>query len=418
MQLQSSPSSGFTSNFLWFLASLALAFLVWVIATTQSDPIAQRRLTGIAIQMQPDEGMIITSVAGGRRTANVNVRARQSVLQLLTNDDVTLHADLAGLAPGVHVIPLRANVSETRRAVVDPQPAQITVILEQEQRELKPVVVEILNEPPEAYSRGEIQLSEMQVLVTGVATRVREVQRLQAIVDLSQQRTTFSSEIELIPVDTAGNRVPDVSIAQTVRVTVEINQREDVEVISVIPSIDRESLGDAYIYLGLIDWNPKSISVTGSDQALAALSETLQTETIDLSNATGTFTVNSPVQLPQGVFLVQNGQTIEVEIAIEVREDIKPLDAIPVEWVGLGANLTVETVPETVTVLVQGPQPIVEQLTADNIRVEINLQGLGPATYNLIPIATTNIGQIPSDTISILPTTISITLSAISAPSP
>ncbi|MCU0497850.1 MAG: CdaR family protein [Anaerolineae bacterium] len=414
--MQSTASSSLTSNILWFLASLALAFLVWVIATTQSDPIAQRRLTGITIQMQPDEGMIVTLVAGGRRTANVNVRARQSVLQLLTNDDVTLHADLAGLSPGVHTVPLRADVSEARRAVVDPQPAQITITLEQEQRELKPVVVEILNEPPEAYSRGEIQISETQVLVTGVATRVREVQRLQAILDLSQQRTTFSSEIELVPVDAAGNRVADVSIAQTVRVTVEITQREDVEVISVIPSIDRESLGEAYIYLGLIDWNPKSISVTGSDQALAELGETLQTETIDLANATGPLTVNIPVQLPQGVFLVESDQTIEVEIAIEVREDIKPLDAIPVQWVGLGANLTVTTVPETVTVLVQGPQPIVEQLTADNIRVEINLQGLGPGTHNLTPIATTNIGQIPSDTISILPTTISVTLTAIGEP--
>lgn len=401
-------SSPLLNNVMWFGVSLGLAFLVWLIATTQADPIATRTFSGIQVQLQPDPGMIITSV--NRRTVTVNVRARQSVMDLLTSEDLTVRANLTGVGPGSNTVQLEAVVSQARQAIADTKPSQISVTLEQEQREQKPVEVRILNPPPVGYLTGAITTGENQMLVTGVLSKVQQVERLEAQLDLSQQLATFSREVDLVPVDASGARVTDVTVAQPVRVTVTIAQDEAVQPVFVTPNIDRASLPEGYVFLGILDYNPKTVSVTGEEDALANLPDTLQTELIDLSDATGTFAPRVGVQLPEGVFLADPGQMIEVQIGIEAREEIKQLDHVPVEVVGRDSS-TVRVVPAEVTVLIRGPQPLVEQLTLNNVRVVVDVQGLAPGEYERIPTGSVNVGQLPSANISVLPGTVRVTIS-------
>lgn len=393
-------------NVMWFMASLGLALIVWLIATTQADPIITRSFTSVPVQLQPSTGLILTGV--NRRTVTVNVRARQSVMDLLTGEDITVRANLNNLSPGTHVVQLEAVVSQSRQAIADTKPAQITVTLEQEQSEQKPVMVNILNSPPVGYIRGTTTTSESQMLVTGVLSKVQQVVRLEAQLDLSQQRTTLSEEVDLVPVDANGNRVTDVTIAQPVRVTVEITQDEAVKQVFVTPNINRASLPEAYVFLGIIDYVPKTISVTGTQAALAILPDTLQTELIDLSTASGQTTFRVPVQLPEGIFLAEPGQAIDVTVGIEAREEIKQLDGIPVEITGQTSTTSVRVTPAEVTVLVRGPQPTVQQLTSANIRVVVEVQGLAPGEYEITPVASVNIGQIPAENISVLPGTIGV----------
>ncbi|MBC8170465.1 MAG: hypothetical protein H7X77_02295 [Anaerolineae bacterium] len=395
-------------NAMWFMASLGLALIVWLIATTQADPIVTRSFTTVPVQLQPPAGLILTGA--NRRTVTVNIRARQSVMDLLTDEDITVLADLDNMSPGTQVVQLEALVSQSRQALADTKPAQITVTLEQEQSEQKPVQVEILNPPPVGYILGETITSESQMLVTGVLSKVQQVVRLEAQLDLSQQRTTLSEEVDLVPVDMNGVRVTDVTIAQPVRVTVEITQDEAVKQVFVTPNINRASLSDAYVFLGIIDYVPKTISVTGTQEALSILPDILQTEQIDLASATEQTTFNVLVQLPEGIFLAEPGQTIEVIVGIEAREEIKQLDAIPVEITGQTSTTTVRVTPAEIIVLVRGPQPIVQQLTAANIRVVVDVQGLAPGEYEVTPVASINIGQIPAANISVLPGTIGVSI--------
>lgn len=404
-------NSTLTNNVLWFLAALGLAFFVWLVATTQANPIVQKSFSNIPVQFTPDAGLIVTE----RNPSNavVTVRAQQSVMDSLTNFDITVHARLAGLGPGTHIVPLEANVAESRRAAADTRPAQVTVTLEQEKREQKLVEARFLSDPPIGFIVGDVTLSETQVLVTGVASRVEQVDHLEAQIDLSDRRTTFNEEIVLVAIDANGTRISDVTVAQPVRVTVEITQDEEVELVFVTPNINRTSLPSSYVYLGVVDYNPKTISVTGEEEALSALPDTLQTELIDLSSQSGTFTTSVGIRLPEGVFLAEPGQTIEVTIGIEPREDVKQLDDIPVQIRSSNPDQTEQVVPDVVTVLVRGPQPIVRQLTADNIRVEVNVQGLAPGNYDLEPTATVNIGQIDPDSISVLPGRITVSIESI-----
>jgi hypothetical protein len=52
----------------------------------------------------------------------------------------------------------------------------------------------------------------------------------------------------------------------------------------------------------------------------------------------------------------------------------------------------------------------VRQLTADNVRVVVDVQGLAAGSHDLQPITTINLGQIDAEDISVLPNRIGVSI--------
>ncbi|MBK9123930.1 MAG: hypothetical protein IPM16_12565 [Chloroflexi bacterium] len=400
-------------NVPWFIASLALAFMVWVVATLQVDPIRVTVFNNVPIQLIENDAMIITNRTSLRRMVAVEVRARQSTIERMTPEDLTVRADLSNYNAGTHAVPLQ--VSTARQATVDTRPAQLTVTLEQRQARQKPVVVEIIGEPPPGYQRGEPQLGQTQVLVTGTLAQVDRVDRIRATVDLSEERTTFSRLVGVSAVNANGTILSDVVLgADTVEVTIEIRQREDVVALPIRPQIDFESLADGYV-VRLETYTPQTATLRGSAAALALLPDLLDTATIDLTDRTESFTINVPVRLPDalanGEVTLLEGQTITVDIVIEARISQVQLDDIEVTVTGTVGSVRV--IPSLVTVLVTGPQPLIDTLTADEIVVTVDVTQLAPGTYDLQPVVTVSFGTDEPDEIRVIPSTVGVIISAV-----
>ncbi|MBK8135738.1 MAG: hypothetical protein IPK52_07865 [Chloroflexi bacterium] len=376
-------------NALWFATSVALAFMVWLVATFQVDPIGITVFNNVPIQLIENDAMMLTNRTNLRRSVSVNVRARESVRQLMTAEDLTVRADISNLPPGTHAVQL--EVSTPRRATVDTRPAQITVILEQRQARQKPVEVVILGEPSTGYLRGEPQLSTTQVLVTGTLSAVDRVESLRATIDLSDRRTQFSEDIVLVPVSAAGTILSDITLGQdTVTVTVDVRQREDVVDVSIRPLVDFDSAPAGYV-VRLDTYSPQTATVRGSPAALALLPDLLDTATISLIDRTESFTVSVPLILPEalanGEVTVLAGQAVDVSIVVEARVAQAQFDDIPVTVLGASAGQRVRAIPSRVTVLVTGPQTLLDHLTAADITVTIDVDGLIAGTYDLEPDA-------------------------------
>lgn len=211
-------------NLLWFLGSLMVALLVWLIATAQLNPVEEWRLREpIPIRVTPEEGLVITNEEGFARTASVLVRAQQSVRELLAADDIIVWADLTGLGPGEHVIELQADVAR-RATILDISPKQITVNLEEVASKLVEVRAEFVNNPPVGYAvLGEPTFDINQVTVTGPQSEVDQVAAVRVELDLSRQRQPLEDFARPIPVDADGNPVSDVTVdTQVIGVTVPI----------------------------------------------------------------------------------------------------------------------------------------------------------------------------------------------------
>jgi YbbR domain-containing protein len=212
-------------NTLWFVGCLALAFFVWIIATSQLDPVEQWRLReAIQIRVTPDPGLIITNENDFAHTATVQVRAQRSVRELLVADDIIVWADLTNLGPGEHVVELQSDVGGRRANIVDISPQRITVDLEQEASKLVEVHARLTGQLPSGYAvLGDPTFDVNQVTITGPASRVDQVAAVQVEIDLDGQRDSIEDDARPVPVDADGNPIANVTVdTQIIRVSVPI----------------------------------------------------------------------------------------------------------------------------------------------------------------------------------------------------
>lgn len=397
-------------NALWFITSLVLAFMVWLIATMQVDPVRVQVFNNVPIQFVDNDAMIISNRTSLRRTVRVTVRARDSVLQLMTSEDLTVRADISNLPAGTHAVQLQ--VSTPRRAAVDTQPAQLSVVLEQKQARQKQVVLEITGEPPAGYTRGEPELNVSQVIVEGTLAQVDRVELLRATVDLSDQRSRFTGDLNLTPISANGTILNDVEVRQqTVGVTIDVRQREDVLAIPIRPVIDFDSAAPGYA-VRLDNYMPQTAIIRGSPATLALLPDLLDTATIDLTGRTSSFTISVPALLPEtldsGQVTILEGQDINVRIVVQARLTQTQFDDVPVRVIGEEPGLRARVIPTRVTVLVTGPQPLLDRLTVDDLTVTVDVDGLGVGTHDLEPRAMLETSSASADEVRVIPSTIGV----------
>jgi YbbR domain-containing protein len=410
------------NNLVWFIGSMVLAFFIWMIATLQSDPIQQQRYRDrIPVQMNADTGLLVTYPAVANRQASVVIRAPSSVLDLLTSDEIVVSADLSGLTAGDHTVELKASLARQQTTVVDISPHQMHVVLEEAAQRQVPLRAVITSEPPAGYSRSEpvFNVNLNQVLASGASTKVNDVVAAQVELDLRQQRNPLEIDLRLTPVDADGNVVNDVTLdPQVVRVNVNIRRREDVREISVRPNV--QGMPPEGYVLNTLSYEPQSVLVSGTPSVLAGLQDTLSTQPIDLSNHTSNFEVSVPVILPNSDLLLLSGQNITVSVEIKPVTTSRQFDAIPVKILGIdsNSNLSVKIAPNTVSVLVNGPQEAVNQLTADDVKVALDLNGLAPGNYTLPLTVSVGQGQIPTEGVSVLPGEVDIQIIDNSVPTP
>lgn len=122
--------STFLYNLSWLLASFLLAFLVWILATVQADPIAQQTLASVPVTIVTREGYTVIDLPRPP-TVRVIVRGQQSAISLLTADDLSVRANLTEADIGQVTVPLTVNIGRRGIYSADTQPSQITVTVDQ-----------------------------------------------------------------------------------------------------------------------------------------------------------------------------------------------------------------------------------------------------------------------------------------------
>jgi YbbR domain-containing protein len=394
------------NNLMWFAGSLTLAFFIWMLATLDSDPIQERNFAGIPIQVIAEQGLVVTGQSVN--TATVRVRAPLSTLSQLERDDIQVTANLRGLGAGEHRVALEATVS--RRAIPDPAPRRITVTLEASQEKLVPVETLITDPLPAGFEIASdgLTVETNQVLISGPQSQVEQVTEALIQLNLRQRRNTFSDDFRLVPVDADGNPVDDITIEpSTVEVSVPIQPRADIKQVSVTPNILVDTLPDSYS-LSSIVYSPQVILISGPPEALENAPGTLFTEPIDLTNHTTSFEATTVVQVPDSRLFVIGTPTVQVSIGITPLLSSRQFDRIPIEKVGLAPNYRAESSPSEVTVLITGPQSVVNTLSADNLRVIVDLNGLGAGSHQLTPEVGINIAEGTHINISVLPAEIDV----------
>lgn len=403
-----------TDNIIWFLAALFVAVVVWITAELDADPISVQRLgERVPIEVITTPNVIVTDQSVSR--ALVLIRAQQSTFDELSPDNVQVFADLQSVTElGEQRVSLDWRiVGDYQASVVTISPPQITVTLERRQERFVPLEVELTGLPPASVEANVNIPSVDQVLISGPEAMVSRVDVARIRVDLTNQRESAQIEANPVPVDTADDAPPLSNLTvepETVMVDVEIEPRSDVREVRVTPNIIGQP-PDGYTLTSGFDYSPETVFVSGSPDALENLPGTLFTAPIDLSTYTDDFEIRVPVELPRDDLLLITGQRITVSVGIDAVQTSRQFERVPVEIIGLQEGLEATISPAEVSVLVNGPQPVLSEIMPDEVQVIVDLNDMTePGVVQVIPSASVGGGQIDDENISVLPPTIDVQL--------
>ena len=407
--------SAISNNLFWFVASLVIAIMIWFVATIEANPVEQR-VFNRPINILFDDSMIITSRSS--ETARVFVNAQESTLGILQPDDIIVSVDLTGRSAGIYTIPLDVDIS--RPASSDTQPTQITV--EIQPRISRQLPVEVLVEPPPVnYAANTPERDIFQAVVSGAAANVDPVSRVVGEIDLSNQQTAATVErtISLFAEDAQGNRIDDVTIdPASVLVSVDVTQRDNVRTFTVRPNIDFSTLPENFEFQN-VEYEPNSVMISASPEVLASLEDTIDTEPIDFENRTGDFSVSVTLDLPDdpGLIILSGSRTISVDVFISEEDTTLPFENVPVRLIGESdspAGLSTTVNPLNISVVLTGPQSVVNTISAEDVQAIIDVNGLEAGNYTLTPQIEIAQGQITLDAadITLIPAQVSVTISA------
>jgi len=410
MQQQRSRQQIILNNFFWFLGCLALAFVVWVIAFLQNDPIIEWRLTErVPIRVEPDAGLIITDDSSFTNTANVYLQGPESVRTLLTADDVIVVADLSGMSTGTHVVPLTATTARGAR-VANISPSQITVTLELQAAQFVPIREHIINSPPPDVEIASITFDVLQAEVRGPESAIAQVVAAEVPLDLENQRATYTTDVRLIPVNVDGIEVDDVTITpQTVSVTANLQQSDSIWELTVRPQLIGE-LPEGY-FLGSIEYDPQILYVSLPADVPDELPDTAFTEPINLDNRTRDFVEIANIEIPITGAVPMSTQQVTVSISVEAQIVTRQFDAVSLELTGRRQGFSYVLEPQTVSVILTGPQPVLNTLQTSELRAVADVGSLSETGTFRVPISTPITTANPAISASILPSEVVITVS-------
>ncbi|MCA9887043.1 MAG: hypothetical protein KC546_01670 [Anaerolineae bacterium] len=392
-------------NLAWFLGALVLAFFVWYVATLQADPFVTQSFSSIPIRLDVSDGLIVTN--SPPEVASITITGQQSIMGRLRREDIVIHADLMAASPGVQTVQLVAEVNRVV-SIDDTRPTQITVELESIESGQKPVIIET-TDPPADITAEQPVVTPLDVNVSGASSDVGRVVGVYGEVDLSESRSALETQVTLVPRDENGRRVDNVTLdPTTARVSINLYRRDDVVRLAVRPNLQLETTEEGYT-LTTIRSDPTEVFVRGSSTALADLGDTVFTAPISLTGRTSDFQVDVPLELPADVVVLPaNDRNVSVEIGIEAQMSVVQFDSVPVDFIGLGDGLSLDSTASTISVVINAPRILLDSLTSDDVHAVVDVSGFGVGEYEITPQINLARGQAQAESIISLPNVLNV----------
>jgi YbbR domain-containing protein len=394
-------------TFLWaFLMSLA----VWVAAVTAANP-DETRVYPNPIPVEiigQDPGLVI--IGNGPEQVELTLRAPSSVWERIINEENAVRAvlDISGLSAGEHTVPIQIQISTRPVRIISATPRTATVALEPIDTQTFPVRLVITGEPAIGYQAGEPELVPNEITISGPKSQVDRVSQVRVPLNLAGVRESIDQTLTVQPLDDNNQIVAGLGLNPAeVSVTLPVSQQGGYRDLAVKVVVSGQ-VASGY-RLANISVFPPVVTVFSGDPALVnSLPGALETQPLNLENADDEVTTRLAISLPEGVSLVGE-QTVLVRVNITPIQGSLTLSNKAIEVEGLSAGLFAQVAPDNVDVILSGPLPLLDTLSAQEVRVIIDVSDLGPGTHQLNPVVEVLISNIIVE--SILPGTVEVVIS-------
>ncbi len=398
----------------WILANIrtiALAFVlsvvVWISAVTASDPDVEKTYP-VAIPIEvigQDPGLV--PMGEMDELVSLTLKAPQSVFDQLVESPemIRVYADLSGLGAGTHDVPLQIQIEPRPVRVVEGNPATLQLVLEPLTTRIMEVSLDLAGEPGVGFQLGDPLVVPSEVVISGPKSQVDQIDEVRTQVSVSNARQSVDADYPLIAVNNRNQPVTGVNLNPvTAQVKVPVIQQGGYRDLAVKVLVTGQ-VASGY-RLSNITVSPPVITTYSPDPNLVlSLPGFVETLPLDLNNADSNIETRLALVLPEGISVVGD-QNVLVQAAVSPILSSITIAGKDVELLGLNPRFGAQISPATVDVILSGPLPLLEELNPEDIRVLLDLTGLGMGTHQLVPKVEILIPDI--DVESINPTTVEV----------
>ena len=405
------------SNIRTFLLALVLGASVWLSAVTGADPDDVHpfpRPIPLEVIGQ-DPSLILTSEIPA--TIEVSLRAPRSVWELLITQENSVHSilDITGLSAGEHTQVIQIRIGVRPAKVVLQTPEAVTFTLEALDTQSLPVDIVVNGQPAIGYQAGDASVEPTQIAISGPESIVKQAARARVLVNLDDVRESIDEAFDVQILDDKNTILNGVSInPQSARVMIPISPQSGYRDLAVKVVVTGQVA--AGYRLENISVFPPVITVFAEDPELVnALPGVVETQSLDLQEAKENISTRLALTLPESITIVGT-KTVQVQVAISPIQTSVTLRNQPINLIGLPDGFDAQISPQTVDVIISGPLPVLDALTAQDITVSIDVTGLDLGTHQLEPKVEVFVENVLEG--SILPGTVEVVLSILSTPTP
>ncbi len=373
----------FTNRLGSMVLALALATIVWAVATNEENPSVQRGFPEsipIEILNKPESMIVLGNVTDRVR---LTLQAPQSSWNNLSSSSFQAWIDLEGLSADIYNVKVQVKCSDRAVKIMDWQPAKITVRLEAAKEKEVEIVPNIMDEPPLGHVYRTPTVVPGKARVSGPVSAVDQVTAVAADVYLRGAKTNVEKMITLVARNAQGETVDAVGIdPPKAKVQVPIEQRVGYKDVSVRVILKGQVASGHRISNVSVD--PSIVTVVGRPWDISNIPGYLATTPIEVSGASADVVARVPLALPEGVSLLGEQQNVAVTVSVTALESgLTMRRRLTIEGLALGLKATPS--PTAVDVILAGPMPQIDALKPGDVQVILDLSGLDVGTHKVNP---------------------------------
>lgn len=371
-----------SNKILYIGLSLLIAIVFWLFVDSEQGNSITQSYYDIPVEFLgatdtlPSRQLILTD--GADATVDLTLRGPRMVISNLSREDIRLQIDLTNItSTGTRSLTwnllLPDSVNRSSVTVERSSRSSVTVTVDRLYEKTVPVSVNVTGEVADGYIyMAERMIAEPSSLtLSGREEDVEQVVSAQVVLDLSGASSSVNQEFDYVLLDGQGNEVPIGNI------TVSSRRIEVTAPVYLIKTLNlsvkfKEAAGSTLE--DLEDWHLDvgSIEVAGDPASLEGVEE-IQLATIDLSTLFSDTETLLDITVPSGCVNLSGITSTTLTITFKPSLETRAFTVTNISAIGLSQGQSFNRMTNAVEVLLRGDAQDLEDVTAEDIRVVVDL---------------------------------------------
>ncbi len=367
------------------ILTLVIAIFLWSYVMSETNPEITQEYRNIKVNYTNTaglnrQGLVIKEPEEVK--INVKVSGKRSDMTNFSASSIYAQIDLSGYNEGQVKIPITVGLLDQTSGIriVNHEPKEVLFSFDRIISREIPVEISYNGELPEDYIIGDVVIRPQIILISGPRTWINEVDKAQAIVDLTDKTEDFTVSTSIKIIDDTGEEVRGVEKEPGfVDVTVPVFRTIElpVELVTSNELPDNYAIADIKI-------NPETVVVKG-DSSVAQLSE-IKTVEVDINSILDSESMEVDLNLPEGVTLLNPLQRITITYNIrEVVTGTLEFSFEDIEILNLQEGLEIEpgTLQQTFVVQLTGYDLDMQDIGLEDLKISVDLENYEAGEYQV-----------------------------------